>query len=573
MAFNFLKSLVDNDLSDPNDSSDDSDNESDFQPEQNDDDSGSESDDSDTTSTTRSVVDLDLPSPQRQPNFDNNQIPWSRTLSDVNVSAFEGASGPNHDLSFQDRPIDFFHLYIPELHFKKVQFETNKYAKLRQAASGKKDELWREVTVKDIKCFLYINLMFGIHQVPQIDAYWSTDQLLRVSSIADVMSRDRYYRINKYFHVNDSATFKPRGILGHDPIHKIRPLYDNVVENSKNLFTPSCAVSFDEAMVAFKGRLYFKQYIRGKPTPWGVKVWCAADPITGYLLNFSFYTGKNDTPDPNGLGYSVVMGLGEPYLNSNRQFYFDNFFTSVKLAEDLLSQDTYMCGTIRTNRKNWPKDFKMNKTDVLKMKQDGNMVATCWKDKRVVNILSTNSNPAFGTAARRTKDGVVNKDIPIPVLNYNKNMGGVDLNDQKRSYYPIGRKSKKWWRCAHWYLYEVAVVNAYILYQHTTPVPQREKHMTLLQFHLEIARDLLRGNICRQRRSKEFPSTSGLGKADPKDHRSVRLYGRKRGCFQCRIEGKKTASNHVPETVYGCPTCNTHLCKGLCFAKFHNNLN
>ena len=36
---------------------------------------------------------------------------------------------------------------------------------------------------------------------------------------------------------------------------------------------------------------------------------------------------------------------------------------------------------------------------------------------------------------------------------------------------------------------------------------------------------------------------------------------------------KKTATNRVPETVYGCTACNTHLCKGQCFAKFHVNLN
>lgn len=39
-------------------------------------------------------------------------------------------------------------------------------------------------------------------------------------------------------------------------------------------------VGIDEAMVSFKGRLSFKQYMKAKPTRWGIKVF---DSKTGYL--------------------------------------------------------------------------------------------------------------------------------------------------------------------------------------------------------------------------------------------------------------------------------------------------
>ena len=116
-AFNYLQSLVDNDVSDPDDGLDDSDYESDFQSEYNGEDSGTGSDDSDTTN-------IDFTQPQASGDTNSN-ISWSETLSGVNVATFERESGPNHDLTFEDRPIDFFHLYIPDMSVHIAHFLTD----------------------------------------------------------------------------------------------------------------------------------------------------------------------------------------------------------------------------------------------------------------------------------------------------------------------------------------------------------------------------------------------------------------------------------------------------------------
>ena len=46
----------------------------------------------------------------------------------------------------------------------------------------------------------------------------------------------------------------------------------------------------------------------------------------------------------------------EPYVNSFRLIYFDNFFTGVDL--NLERANLYGCGTIRTNRKGFPTQLK-----------------------------------------------------------------------------------------------------------------------------------------------------------------------------------------------------------------------
>jgi len=42
-------------------------------------------------------------------------------------------------------------------------------------------------------------------------------------------------------------------------------------------------------------------------------------------------------------------------------------------------------------------------------------------------------------------------------------MGDIDLNDQHRKYYAVGRKSHKWWRYLLWVLVDVSIVNCHIL--------------------------------------------------------------------------------------------------------------
>ena len=51
--------------------------------------------------------------------------------------------------------------------------------------------------------------------------------------------------------------------------------------------------TIEEAMIPFKGRLGFKQYLKDKPTKLGVKVWVLAAASTGYVKHFQIYTGKD----------------------------------------------------------------------------------------------------------------------------------------------------------------------------------------------------------------------------------------------------------------------------------------
>ena len=50
------------------------------------------------------------------------------------------------------------------------------------------------------------------------------------------------------------------------------------------------SVTIDEAMIPFKGRLSFKQYIKNKPT---IKAFVLSDATNGYMYCMQIYTGNN----------------------------------------------------------------------------------------------------------------------------------------------------------------------------------------------------------------------------------------------------------------------------------------
>jgi len=70
------------------------------------------------------------------------------------------------------------------------------------------------------------------------------------------------------------------------------PCLDHCFEKCSGLLFTTKNISIDEGMIAFKGRLSFRQYLPAKPTKYGIKVWMAADSSNGYVVNFSVYLGS-----------------------------------------------------------------------------------------------------------------------------------------------------------------------------------------------------------------------------------------------------------------------------------------
>jgi len=53
-------------------------------------------------------------------------------------------------------------------------------------------------------------IAMGIHGLPRVRMFWSTDPLFRVQSVADIMTRQRFMKLAGNFHVNDNNKAVPR---------------------------------------------------------------------------------------------------------------------------------------------------------------------------------------------------------------------------------------------------------------------------------------------------------------------------------------------------------------------------
>ena len=236
-------------------------------------------------------------------------------------------------------------------------------------------------------------------------------------------------------------------------------------------FTPGATLSVNEGMCKFAGRLGFVQYMLMKPIKRGIKVWMAAVPGLGYVSTFDVYTGKQQSLSGKGLLYNIVFKLSRPFLNAYRTIAFDNFFTSVPLVRDLLKRKTYAVGMVRKNRKGLPpqlNNIKL-KRHKLKMFQNGSITTSVWRDKgsskNAVCVLSTGQLSNTVEVDRCSRAHVDHILCPAPISSYNQKMGGVDLADQHRTYYRIGRCSTRWWTYLFLFFVDTAIVNAYVLYR------------------------------------------------------------------------------------------------------------
>lgn len=448
-----------------------------------------------------------------------------------------------------------------------------------------------------------IGIMYvtGYHTLPSIKSYWSVvNPSLGCPIIKASMNRNRFWRVKSYIHVCDNEFINP-----DDKFAKVTPLNNMMNERFMQFGVFACDLSIDEQMIAYFGRHSCKMFIKGKPTgkrkivDWqspdiiftgkpirfGFKYWCLCSS-EGYLFSFIPYAGASENNNKEfKLGENVVLRLLSNLEKTNQHCVaFDNFFTSHRLMSLLSSKGYFATGTVRENRtgivvkkgrgKNATvKSIKPDLTDVktmmrlprgsweLSFDRVNEVLAVRWNDNSVVTVLSNHlKHEPLHSAKRfdRKEKKMGQIEMPHPIYEYNRTMGGVDLFDNAMNNYRIRVRGKKW----YWPLFtnalDAAMVNAWKLHCLCRKF-EKKAVMPQLEFRVFVAECLLRSSKVKaavMSKKESESSASSVIRCDRLDHAIIKAESRTR-CRHCKSQ-----------TTYKCNKCDVGV-HAKCFDAYH----
>jgi hypothetical protein len=418
-----------------------------------------------------------------------------------------------------------------------------------------------DVSPDDIRTFLAILLFSGYHELPSERHYWSIADDLGIPLVKESMTRDRYLKIKRYFHLADNSH-----LPSNDRAFKVRPLITMLNDRFHRWGVFDQNIAVDESMVGYFGNSSLKQFIRGKPTRFGYKLWSLCGE-SGFCYSFDLYCGRSGAAArQQPLGPTVVFSLVDslPAFQPNSHIlYFDNFFCSLPLLSTLADKGIRSIGTINRNRvEKCP--LKSDRSLInsgrgsFDYRVDVNKAVAVvkWNDNSLVHVATNFSSPHQTCVVRRwNRAQRVREEVqqPLPISLYSSSMGGVDLNNKLTSSYRIRMRGKKWYWPLVTYFLDMATSNSWVLYR------LAGGDLTHLDYRRELVNiyfGRVRGNMI-PRVPRVQPPPGGL-RFDGLNH-WIQKRDQQRHCQAPNCSGR-------PRTY--CLKCNVTLCVE-CFAPYH----
>ncbi|XP_068084155.1 piggyBac transposable element-derived protein 3-like [Anabrus simplex] len=507
----------------------------------------------------------------RRRSFDRLHNPWHKSESETDIVHMN--------------PINYFKLYLPDSIFEQMANFTNIYALQNNILN------FNPTDMLEIQTLIGLHIATGTLKLPRVRLFW--DQFVGMNLFLDSMSRDRFFKLRTNLHIVNNLD-RPESC--QDKMFKVRPLYNSVRERCLQLSLEE-NLCVDEQIVPFRGNLSFKQYVKGKPTPWGVKIFVLCGK-SGQAYDFLVYQGSTteldqDTLKKFGLGASVVLHLAKRIDGEGHKLFYDNFFSSYNLLQLLKSRKICAGGTARLNRFANPpllcdKDLKKKGQGSFDqvVSADGDVVVVKWMDNRSVALASNFvGSGELDVVERwdRVLKTYVKVSRPEIVRLYNHAMGGVDLLDQLIALYRIYIRSRKWTLRLIFHIIDFAIVCSWLEYKRdctAVGVPVKNV-LDLLHFRMRIAESLVKAGKPQSKKRGRPSCAESQPKSNPKrskeeqrpipevrqdlvDH-MPHLDGNK--------EGKRCKNKLCNQKTHSyCDKCMVHLCikkDRNCFVDFH----
>lgn len=489
------------------------------------------------------------------------------------------------------KAVEFFHLFFTVEMINNICSHTNSYANEHiiegtHRSYTQSDGSWKDATPDEINRLIALLIYFGLVKVgTNVDRYWSTKSLFNGLWASAIMPRIRFKALMALLHVVDPGAENPEDKLG-----SVETFIEYFKSRCLDLYQPRQQLAIDERMVKSRHRSGIRQYIKDKPTKWGIKLWVLADSSNGYTIDFNVYIGKaaGRKVSVNGLGYDVVVKLIRPFLNQGYHLYIDNFYTSKVLLKYLFDHGVPCTGTIRENSRGFPANMKNGKQwskasnverGSMRWERDPPILSLQWLDNKVVSMLTTIENANDSLQVRRkTKTAGVwrNRNVPQPqaISSYNQYMNGVDRSDQILATNNVLRKCVRWWKTLFFHLIDIAVVNSFILFkEHQAQFPDVEELQRTSEYSLDHFREEIVRQICGFPEYSDPPVRSSARSVNPDEFESVHMpefTEKRRNCVVCYRQGRGQLK---VSSKCSAPQCDKymHVTKEKnCFQEFHS---
>ena len=526
----------------------------------------------------------------------NNDFPYAIPgVKDFDV--VDGVQVP--ELLEESDPYVFFQEFLQDSFLDTVAEFTNKNYELdpRTKMWNLKKKPWRAVDKEDIRMFFGLLFLFGLMKKPNIPSYWSQDPLISTECMNRIMSRGRFAEIKRYICFYDKTKPKPP----NDAFYKIREFQDHVINNSKRVYIPERDLSVDESIILYTGLHRLKVYMPQKPNRYGFKAFVLSEASTGYMCNLIMNEGRLKGNTEESFTKRIVLEILKEYQDKGYRVYMDRYYTSAELFMEMKRKGIGACGTVLLNRLKLEKRtlndillFKDNDSSIF-YTNDSMMFTIFYHYKRQVHMISNFHDNSLTKVEKIKKTRGLDKkelqvlsvDTPTMIRDYQFKMKGVDLFNQRMSYYSTNFRSLRWYFRIIYFYMEIAMINSYLVY-----VKIQNKLDLRAKSHADYRTYVIKKMVNWQgperietknsafiREQYHMNPQDGAKKYAPSiyDSKILSFNGNSidlpceidkarlsQKCMYCD-SGKKEGK--FRKTLWVCKTCKKYCCKGTCFLK------
>ena len=310
--------------------------------------------------------------------------------------------GYNANLPIFDAPVDSFMSIIDSEVAESIVMWTNERAE--QFFEGRRNTIvngikWKPVDIPTIYLFLGLIMNMGVVREPEISNYWSSHPQYGGPPIftSKVMSRNYFMNILKFIRFSSVDDVDKK-----DHKTRIEPFLELLRTKSKEHVNPGVHIAIDEALILWKGRLKFRQFIKTKRSRFGIKVFvtCPGDhKYYGYSWDFQIYYGKDsdfktdetrDAEEPLTKSEDIVVKMLSELLGCGCHVITDNWYTSLRLANFLMTKNTDITGIVNPKRgppkilRDYPVQLKESR-----FVRKGDVMITKYEDRKTLYALTT----------------------------------------------------------------------------------------------------------------------------------------------------------------------------------------